>query len=211
MKKTPTQKSKVFLNILGKIPSLLALLLAIIPNLNAFAQSPYCAISHTTTCSTYGMWIDGVTITSNGANVYTKAGDACNNTNTINYALITSSSAFTLNGGATYNLSLNTNGTNPTNVGIWIDLNGDYDFDDANEFIANFAVGSSGNKTFTMPCNLTSGTTRMRLRMGFSGSITWNTSNACTSTPYGETEDYTISVATSSGLRVTSLLQLQLT
>ena len=51
-----------------------------------------------------------------------------------------------------------------------------------------------------MPCNLTSGTTRMRLRMGFQYSVTWNSTNSCTSTPYGETEDYTISVATSSGL-----------
>ena len=92
------------------------------------------------------MWIDGVTITSNGSTVYSKAGDACNNTNNINYALISSSPSFTLNGGANYNLSLNTNGTNPTNAGIWIDLNGDNDFADAGEFIRNFPIGrSSGN------------------------------------------------------------------
>ena len=125
MKKTSTQTSKIFPRILRKIPSLLALFVVIIPNLKTFAQSPYCATSHTTTCATYGMWIDGVTITSNGANVYTKAGDQCNNTKNSNYALITSSPAFTLNGGSTYNLSLNTNGTNPTHVGNWIDLNGD--------------------------------------------------------------------------------------
>ncbi|MEA2105600.1 MAG: GEVED domain-containing protein, partial [Bacteroidota bacterium] len=78
---------------------------------------------------------------------------------------------------------------------IWIDLNGDGDFDDANELV--FDAGSLSNTTVTgtlsIPVETAEITTRMRVSMKYNGAQT-----ACETFSYGEVEDYTV-VITESG------------
>ncbi|TAJ13855.1 T9SS C-terminal target domain-containing protein [Marinilabiliaceae bacterium JC017] len=70
---------------------------------------------------------------------------------------------------------------------IFIDFNGDKDFEDAGEevFSANGKTAVSG--TITIPANV-SGNTRMRIVMKYNGAP-----SPCGSYDYGETEDYTVS------------------
>ncbi len=78
---------------------------------------------------------------------------------------------------------------------IWIDLNGDGDFSDANELV--FDPGSMSNTTVTGTLNVPSVaeiTTRMRVSMKYNGAQT-----ECETFSYGEVEDYTVSITTGSG------------
>lgn len=71
---------------------------------------------------------------------------------------------------------------------IWIDYNGDADFDDANELV--FDAGSLSKTTVTGTINVlatASGSTRMRVSMKYNAAQT-----ACESFSYGEVEDYTV-------------------
>jgi hypothetical protein len=71
---------------------------------------------------------------------------------------------------------------------IWIDYNGDKDFDDAGELVFDGGSAGSGVKTgtFTVPAS-TVDTTRMRVSMKYNGAQT-----ACEAFSYGEVEDYTV-------------------
>jgi subtilisin family serine protease len=97
----------------------------------------------------------------------------------------------TLEAGAAINISL-TPGFKSSAYNeywkIWIDYNGDKDFDDANELA--FDAGSMSNSTVTGTMNIIStatGTTRMRVSMKYNGAQT-----ACETFSYGEVEDYTV-------------------
>jgi len=75
---------------------------------------------------------------------------------------------------------------------IWIDYNGDKDFDDANELA--FDAGAVTNTTKTGTINVLStatGTTRMRVSMKYNAAQT-----ACETFSYGEVEDYTVAFGT---------------
>lgn len=71
---------------------------------------------------------------------------------------------------------------------IWIDLNGDGDFDDTNEtvFDAGAVSKTTVTGTITIPAGTAAITTRMRVSMKYNGSQT-----ACETFSYGEVEDYT--------------------
>lgn len=77
---------------------------------------------------------------------------------------------------------------------VWIDYNKDGDFDDAGELVydAGALSKSAVSGTITIP-STASGNTRMRVSMKYNGAQT-----SCESFGYGEVEDYTISIATSS-------------
>src|SRR6056297_2685878 len=78
---------------------------------------------------------------------------------------------------------------------IWVDLNGDGDFDDANELV--FDAGSLSKTivtgTITIPEGTAAITTRMRVSMKYNAAQT-----ACETFSYGEVEDYTV-IITESG------------
>lgn len=80
---------------------------------------------------------------------------------------------------------------------IWVDWNGDLDFDDANEFIATVGYGTSYPSVFTgtitIPAGTPVGSYRMRVRSAYYSSDS-NTYGSCGNTNYGETEDYTVQV-----------------
>lgn len=74
---------------------------------------------------------------------------------------------------------------------IWIDLNVDGDFDDADELVFSPSSSSStvsGN--LSIPANAAGVTTRMRIAMKYGGAP-----SSCGSFTYGEVEDYTVSIA----------------
>ena len=79
---------------------------------------------------------------------------------------------------------------------IWVDLNKDGDFDDANELI--FDAGSLSKTVVTGTATIPAGTaavvTRMRVSMRYDGAQA-----ACDEFSYGEVEDYTVNITSGSG------------
>lgn len=83
-------------------------------------------------------------------------------------------------------------------IGVWIDFNGDNDFDDPNELIGikTFDANYNGAFTFTVPNNVThNALVRMRVRIAYNTTLT-----ACGTTADGEVEDYRIKLIKTLGL-----------
>ena len=98
-----------------------------------------------------------------------------------------------LNPGSSYTASLTPGFVNTSYNEYWaiyIDYNGDYDFDDAGERVGTGSGTSTVTISFAVPSNA-SGTTRMRVVMDYSN----NPPNQCGSFTYGEVEDYTVSLS----------------
>jgi len=94
--------------------------------------------------------------------------------------------------GETYVLTVtNPNPYSSDQVGVWIDWNQNEVFTDAGEFFT--AQSSGGGASFTssilVPETATSGPTRMRIRLMYSGTL-----SSCGTSSYGEVEDYTVDV-----------------
>nr|MBC8525511.1 choice-of-anchor D domain-containing protein [Candidatus Cloacimonadota bacterium] len=86
----------------------------------------------------------------------------------------------------------NGNSYSSDDLGIWIDWNQDFDFDDVGEnVVCTVDDGADGTYTFDVPIGATLGNTVMRIRIKYSGS---DCGNPCGATTYGEVEDYTINV-----------------
>lgn len=76
---------------------------------------------------------------------------------------------------------------------VWIDYNGDKDFDDAGELVwSNAAVSTTPvSGTFTVSASATATTTRMRVSMKYNAIPT-----QCEAFSYGQVEDYTVNLVT---------------
>lgn len=103
---------------------------------------------------------------------------------------------FLLSDGSTsYSLSVSTS-YNASGVAVWIDLNGDGNFDGANEKVWDDASGTTANSprtnSFTIPVSATAGYTRMRV----ASRQYWTPSGPCgtvvESGQDSEVEDYTV-------------------
>ncbi|MBV1923514.1 MAG: T9SS type A sorting domain-containing protein, partial [Flavobacteriaceae bacterium] len=95
--------------------------------------------------------------------------------------------------GATYPITI-TNGEifASDDLGIWIDINQDEDFDDpGEEVLCTVDDGANGTYNITIPSDALGGTTRMRIRIKFNGA---DCGNPCGTTTWGEVEDYSINV-----------------
>ena len=84
---------------------------------------------------------------------------------------------------------------------IWIDLNKDNDFTDANELVYDAGNGNAGTNTgnLSIPANTNVTDTRLRVAMKWvgetsDGTIDNDPPNACGTFEYGEVEDYTVNV-----------------
>ncbi|MBK9195374.1 MAG: hypothetical protein IPO17_10395 [Flavobacteriales bacterium] len=80
----------------------------------------------------------------------------------------------------------------------WIDLNADNDFDDANELLGWISIADPytvGELPFTVPNGTLPGNKRMRVRCTYAV-----ISDACATTGFGETEDYTVNVDVNTGV-----------
>ncbi|MBK7754779.1 MAG: hypothetical protein IPI41_19910 [Flavobacteriales bacterium] len=90
----------------------------------------------------------------------------------------------------------------------WIDYNNDNDFDDAGESLGWIGIVDpfgTNDLPFTVPPGTTLGSTRMRVRCATSPM-----SNACLDASYGETEDYTVYIETSTGVLTAIIADLRL-
>ncbi len=169
------------------------------------ASAQYCQSGWTNAyCSLNGMSIENVTIISSGTTIYDKAKDGCNGSTTSSSTLITSTSAFTLNGGSNYSIAIGC-GRFPMNMGVWIDLNNDKDFNDAGEFVSTGwtqqAANSTKTYTFSVGCkNIKTGVTRLRIKGDYAFGNTHSAGSSCTNLSYGEEEDYTMTLAVSGSL-----------
>jgi hypothetical protein len=72
---------------------------------------------------------------------------------------------------------------------IWIDYNQDCDFDDAGELVYSGSGSSAVSGSFTVSSGATTGNTRMRVSMKYSGYAA-----TCGTFTYGEVEDYTVNI-----------------
>ena len=116
------------------------------------------------------------------------------------YTDFTSVAAADLSPGGNYTVTI-TQGTCRGNYtrrsNAWIDFNGDGDFTDAGEMLST-GNGSGVNViNFTVPCSISTGTTRMRVILNESGATL---TNPCLNNyNWGETEDYTVNLLAPAG------------
>ncbi|MBI9068515.1 MAG: PKD domain-containing protein [Salinivirgaceae bacterium] len=157
-------------------------------------KSGYITVVDATYCESAGNsvsdeWIGGVQV-----------GTFSNTSGAAKYSDFTNLTA-NLVAGQTYNVTLT-----PTFAGttykeywkIWIDLNGDADFDDANEnvFDAGALSKTIVTGTLTIPSSTDAITTRMRVTMKYNGAPT-----PCENPfSYGEVEDYTVNITTAGNI-----------
>lgn len=101
---------------------------------------------------------------------------------------LTKGSAYTITVTPTW-----TGSTYSEGFAVWIDYNGDKDFDDAGELVWSRAAATTtpATGTFTVPATAITGTTRMRVSMKYNGVPT-----SCEAFSYGEVEDYTVNLQT---------------
>ena len=71
---------------------------------------------------------------------------------------------------------------------LWIDYNGDGDFNDTGELIYSSVRSGTANTTIQVPASSTPGTTRMRVAMQYNAVV----GGPCASFSYGEVEDYSV-------------------
>jgi hypothetical protein len=171
-------------------------------------QPVYCLPAYTTTCALDGgntpKYLAKFALkTSANAILFNNDNNGCAGV----LSDFTNNAAFSANvtAGTTYNFDVRL-AQNPTggsyyaqNIGVWLDINNDKDFDDAGENLGIFThaiYGSSANLagSFTIPATTTNGARRLRIK---SGPSNWNmtSTSICSNFGYGETEDYTLNVS----------------
>lgn len=124
----------------------------------------------------------------------TFAGINNNSTSTAGYEDFTAVTG-NVNAGQTYNFSASFSGTSydEDQVLVWIDLNQDGDFDDADEkVLVTTAKESPWTGSIAIPATAKIGQTRMRVRLHDSTFIPNTT--PCGTSSYGQVEDYTLNV-----------------
>jgi len=96
--------------------------------------------------------------------------------------------------GSTYTLYASFNGSPNTAIAsLWIDYNQNGTFE-SSEWVQICTNASTATVSFTVPAGATVGTTGMRIRSRGNGNIN-GSGDACTNFGSGETEDYTITIA----------------
>jgi len=175
---------------------------------NLMAQSPYCDpyyASQNGNCTTYNMSINAVELKQGSNVLYSRSHNTFGyngcNASSGDYFLIDTASLFTLKAGGSYSIGFTTGPNYPVGVGVWIDLNADNDFTDANEWMSTgwctpyLTAGSSTLQyfSFKVPSGVKTGKTRLRIRTNYSACT--NSGDACSNYNYGEAEDYTITLS----------------
>ena len=94
--------------------------------------------------------------------------------------------------GTTYSISLTPGNNGSTKYWrVWIDYNGDNDFDDAGELAGQKTGSQVVSISFTVPAGITPISTRMRVTMSYNAYVT-----SCAIFSDGEVEDYTVNIIT---------------
>ncbi len=175
------------------------------------SNTGYCLPAHSSnTCLPDNhAYINSVSVMSGASSVLSNAASGCplNSATTIGYSDYTSING-QLNPSVGYSGSVVTNAGGCLYVTVFIDYNGNGLFTDAGEMVfqitnALCGDGATNPFTFTIPANAVAGSTRMRVRADGSGEgvIT----DPCVGYTYGETEDYTISIASATTTSVPTI------
>ncbi len=109
--------------------------------------------------------------------------------------------------GTAYTIQLTPGFTSGARLEYWkvfIDYNGDLDWADAGEIVAQGSGSSILNLSFTVPATNSTLVTRMRVSMQYNA-----TPPTCGAFTYGEVEDYTVSIVAASGGTCTDGIQNQ--
>lgn len=86
----------------------------------------------------------------------------------------------------------------------WIDLNGDFIFQDNEQVLASEVSAGPYSSTITIPMDAALGNTRLRLRMHDAGHPNWANDAPCGMASYGQVEDYTVLIDIGTGLTETA-------
>lgn len=162
----------------------MGVLLALFLPFHFFAQ--YCTPTFSTGCSV-GDYIDGVQM-----GTINNTGTGCSTGSYGNYVLTQTTS---VNQALSYNISVTLNPTYGQGIGVFIDWNQNFDFNDPGEFYSNNVVTPGGGTeviNITVPVSATLGNTRMRVICSYANTVA--ASGSCGGTTYGEAEDYGITV-----------------
>lgn len=178
----------------------------------AKAQTYVCQ-GHSNGCANYAQILEIALYDSDGIKIFEKTPDACNG-GANSYNVMSTKPSFSLESNKTYTIKfkVSANITINKNFSSWIDLNGDGDYKDVNEFVSerwgsgtgvqpeqNYVGGSTITETFTVGCasGPFAGPSRIRFRCGFTGGG-WGGNNTAGSSEvnmsYGETEEFTFNL-----------------
>ncbi|MBI3232524.1 MAG: T9SS type A sorting domain-containing protein [Bacteroidetes bacterium] len=172
---------------------LLSLLILVCIGLSKNATAQYCTPTYTNIGGQFGIFIMKVELDS----IQDSTGAIGNP-----YFTYNANKSTTLKKLNTYTIDIaaGTYNGGGNNVTVFIDYNGDQDYADAGEKVGQILpIGAGPTKysiTFTVPCNATAGTTRIRVRMGLNGGGNGTITNMdpCTNVGYGECQDYKLHI-----------------
>lgn len=153
----------------------------------------YCLPTYSNDC-TSGDMIDGFTI-----DTYSNLGTGCAFPGASNFSDYTGlGSVVTLIQSSTYNVTCAPGPSWGQYFAVWIDLNQDGDFDEANEFfdIGYAAAGVSITTPITIPTGALGGNTQLRVLCHY-GTGAINQPDACLAQTWGEVEDYIVTLSSS--------------
>ncbi|QMU27545.1 GEVED domain-containing protein [Adhaeribacter radiodurans] len=154
-------------------------------------EKPYCQPTVTYTCQDVDLYIANFTF--HTLNNRTTGCEGKEN-GYVNFDPVVNLTT-TVHAGQSYPIQLQSGPDHPQGFGIWIDFNNDGDFSDNGELV--YTLAEPGNGTFsgtiTIPASSTLGNRRLRVRTKYDSVFTEEES--CADTEYGETEDYTITIA----------------
>lgn len=105
--------------------------------------------------------------------------------------------------GSSYELYVQSGDYQPDLMAAWIDFNAD-DIWDASEMLASWvtnAIFQTAQVTFTVPNNATLGPSTMRVRCMYPDTGEPTSADPCFDFSWGETEDYTVFIDVSTGMR----------
>ena len=181
--------------------------------LNGLNAQTYNCQGHRYGCNNYNEIQEIEILDSDGNKVFKKTPDGCNG-GPRSYNVMSTTPSFTLESTKTYTIKfkMSNNITINKDFSAFIDLNGDGDYTDVNEFLSktwgagtgvqedqNYAGGTTHTETFIVGCAASpfSGTSRIRFRGGFSGNYGAknNANNSENDWNYGETEEFTFNLA----------------
>jgi hypothetical protein len=184
-----------FKSITNKLGLLVMVMLwAILPN----AYGQYCTSNATSTTDEYisnVRLVQGSNVLLDNASLQTANGVCAT------YTDYTSMPAIPMSAGATYTVSVRVGycatGVFTNQALVWIDYNRNNTFEASEAVRSTPFTGAAGVRdisyTFTVPCNINPGNTRMRCVLIETTAMT-NPGNACGTYTWGETEDYTINL-----------------